>query len=294
MIRVYGNNWTLVSGPLQDDSWTVIEYPDGQEITVELKPSASAPEAKGTARVMRRGNETSISLDVSGLTGDESAYHVYLVDSLGNTTELGSLTISDGSASLSGNTALTKFMIVVSPEADLTTIVSETKVALRSTVPSGFTVVPKEKGGEIENPEATSTPQMEPAATETPEYDAPLLGIGSLKRGANTMMRAQLSSGFEGARANISIKPQKNGPTQIKIRFTYLKEAPEGTQYLLWEVTPEGSYSLLGRLTPTGKKNETKVDAQTALPDFGLFITAEGAEANPSSPGGGMIATIIK
>ena len=63
MMRVDGNNWTLVSGPLQDDSWTVIEYPNGQEITVELKPSASAAEAKGTARVMRRGNETSISLD---------------------------------------------------------------------------------------------------------------------------------------------------------------------------------------------------------------------------------------
>ena len=40
MMRVDGNNWTLVSGPLQDDSWTVIEYPNGQEITVELKPSA--------------------------------------------------------------------------------------------------------------------------------------------------------------------------------------------------------------------------------------------------------------
>jgi len=72
------------------------------------------------------------------------------------------------------------------------------------------------------------------------------------------------------------------------------KFTPEGTQYLLWEVTPEGSYSLLGRLTHTGKKNETKIGAQTALADFGLFITAEHAEANPSSPGGGIIATIIK
>jgi hypothetical protein len=295
MVRVYGNNWTLASGISQDDTWTVIEYADGQEVTVELKPGASLPDAKGTARVIRSGKETTISLDVSGVTGDETAYQVYVVDSLGSATELGTLTITDGSGTLSAKTALSKFMIIISSEAELTAVGSETKVVLRSTVPSGFTVVAKEESGEPESAEpSASNAQMEPARAETPEYDVPLLGIASLRRGADTTMRANFSSGFEGIRAAIVVKPQKNGPTQIKMRFTNLKQAPEGMQYILWQVAPDTSYSVLGRLTNSGKKDETKVDATTALPDFGLFITTESAEANPASPAGSLVATIVK
>ena len=106
-------------------------------------------------------------------------------------------------------------------------------------------------------------------------------------------MRANLSSGFEGTRARIVIKSQKSGPTQINMRFTNLKQAPDGIQYWLWEVAPDKSYSPLGRLTP-GKKNETKIDATSASPDFGLFITAESAEDNPKSPTGSVVAMIIK
>ena len=46
-------------------------------------------------------------------------------------------------------------MIVISPEDELTTIDSETKVALRSTVPNGFRVVAKETTDE--------TPSVEPS-----------------------------------------------------------------------------------------------------------------------------------
>lgn len=291
---VRGNTWTLLSGLSQDDTWTVIEYPEGQEVVVELRPAAST-DAKGTARVKRSGGETTISLDVSGVTGDESNHQVYVVDSLGNATLLATLAITDGTGTLSANTALSKFMIVISPEADLTTIGSETKVALRSAVPSGFTVVAKETTAETASvvEPSVSNSQMEAPVTETPEYDVPLIGIGSLRRGSNTSMKANLSSGFEGTRANIAVKPQKTGPTQIKMRFTNLKQAPEGMQYWLWEAGPDNSYSPLGRLTP-GKKNETKIDATTASSDFGLFITEESAEANPTSPTGSIVATIVK
>lgn len=290
---VRGNTWTLPSDHTQDDTWTVIEYPDGQEVVVELRPAAST-DAKGTARVKRSGRETTISLDVSGVTGDESDHQVYIVDTLGSATLLGTLSITDGTGTLSANTALSKFMIVISPEADLTTIGSETKVALRSAVPSGFTVVAKETSGETLSVEpSVSDSQMEAPVNETPEYDVPLLGIGSLRRGSNTSMRANLSSGFEGARASIVVKPQMSGPTQIKMRFTNLKQAPEGMQYWLWEVTPDNSYSPLGRLSP-GKKNETRIDATTASLDFGLFITEESAEANRISPAGSIVAMIIK
>lgn len=297
IVRVYGGNWTLLSRLSQDETWTVIEYPDGQEVVVELRPAVST-DAKGTARVKRSGGETTISLDVTGVTGDESTHQVYVVDSLGNATLLGTLTITDGSGSLSANTALSKFMIVISPEANLTTIVPDTKVVLRSTVPSGFAVVPKEKSGETEKAApASSNTQMQPAANETPAavlpaYDVPLLGIGSLKRGANTTVKANFSSGYQGTRASVVVKPQENGPTLIKMRFTNLKEVPEGTQYLVWQATPDNSYTLLGHLTQAAKTRESVIEAETPLSDFGLFITFENADA--TTPTGSLVATIIK
>jgi len=304
MVLVSGNTWALASAFPQDDTWTVIEYPEGREVVVELKPASATPEAKGTARVMRSGNETTINLDVSGVTGDESTHQVYVVDSLGSATLLGALTVTDGAGSLIGKTVLSKFMLVVSPESDLTTIGSETKVALRSAVPSGFTVVAKENAGEPASAEATPpspeatqpSAQVEPTTTETtqytPQYEVPLLGIESLKRGANTTMRANFSTGFEGTKASVVVKPQKNGPTQIKMRFTNLKEAPEATQYLLWQVGPDNSYTLLGHLTQTARKRESMIDAETALADFGLLITFENAQA--STPMGSVVATIVK
>lgn len=295
VVTAYGNRSSNSCLP-QDDTWTVIEYPEGQEVVVELKAASLTPEAKGTARVMRSGVETTINLDVSGVAGG-SDHQIYIVDSLGSATLLGTLTVTDGAGSLSAKTALTKFMIVVSPERDLTTIGSETKVALRSAVPSGFTVIAKEKTGEPATVEpAPLTAQMEPSTAETPayipQYDVPLLGIDSLRRGANTTMRANFSNGFEGTKAHILVRPQKNGPTQIRMRFTNLRETPEGTQYLLWQVGPDNSYTLIGHLTQTAKKRELVIDGETELSDFGLLITFENAQAN--TPTGSVVATIVR
>ena len=139
-------------------------------------------------------------------------YQVYLVDSLGNATLLGTLTITDGTGKLSAGTPLSKFMIVISPEDELTTIDSETKVALRSTVPNGFTVVAMETTEETPSIEPSlENSQVEVPITEAPEYDVPILGIGSLRRGSNISMRANLSSGFEGTRARIVVKSHKSG-----------------------------------------------------------------------------------
>lgn len=144
IINLSCTNETSVSGPHEDDPWAVIEYPAGQEVIIELKPTAAAPDAKGTARVMRSENETTINLDVSGVTG-ENTQKVYVVDVTGNATLLGLLTMNEGAGNLSAKTALNKFMIVVSPEANLTMFDSATTMSLRSTVPSGFNVLPREK-----------------------------------------------------------------------------------------------------------------------------------------------------
>ncbi len=140
---------------------------------------------------------------------------------------------------------------------------------------------------------ATTNSEPESSVAESPEYDAPLLSVGSLRPGTSMNVRASFAGGFERTRASIAVKPQKNGPTQIKVRLTIAKQPPEGMQYLLWETTPTNSYSLLGRLTP-GKRNETKIDAITASSDFGLFITTESADPNPILLSGSLVATIVK
>ena len=303
MVPVYCHTWTFVFGVTLDDTWTVIEYPEGQEVVVELKPASSTLEAKGTARVLRSGNDTTVSLDVSGVTGDQGTHKVYLVDSLGNASLLGVMTVSDGAGTLSAKTALSRFMIVISSDADLTAIGAETKLTLSSTVPSGFTVVARENIGEAasmdislaNNQQANdqlATDQMQTAYFETPEYEVPLLDITSLRRGANRAMKANFANGFEGTRASVIVKPQKSGSTQIKMRFTNLREAPEGTRYLLWQVGSDNSYTLLGHLTPTANKRVAMINAESALSDFGLFITFENADAH--FPAGSLVARIAK
>ncbi len=292
IVPASGKTWTLISELPQDDTWTVVEYPEGQEIVVELNsPSRSA---KGSARVLRGGNEVTIIVVVNGLNQEDSAQHVYVVDSMGNASLLGDLTLADGAGSLDAKTALSKFMLVVSPEDELTTIGPETKVALRSAIPNGFTVVAKDKSDDLatadSSPETLTEPGM--AMAETPDYDVFLLNVGSLKRGSNTMLKANFSGGFAGIRASIEIKPQKNGPAQIKMRFINLKEPPEGTQYVLWQAAPDNSYSILGRLPQADKKNETRMNVETSAPDFGLFITFENADA--STPAGSIVATIVR
>lgn len=94
---------TLVTDSLEDDPWAVIEYPAGQEVTTELKPTALASDAKGIARVTRSENESTINLDVSGVTG-ENTQKVYVVDTSGNATLLGILTMNEGSGNLVAKT----------------------------------------------------------------------------------------------------------------------------------------------------------------------------------------------
>lgn len=284
----------IIIGHPQDDTWAVIEYPKGQEVIVELNPTAMTPTAKGTARVIRSNDETTINLEVTGLTGDATSYQVYAVDSLGNATLLDTLTVTDGSGSLSAKTVLNKFMLVVSPEADLTAIGPETNVTLRSSVPGGFNAVPR-PSGEAESQEGVKVAlRTEPTATESPEYNVPLLGINSLKRGSDLRMGARFANGYEGARANVNVKPRKTGSTEIKVRLHDLKQAEDGTRYLLWALTPDNSYTMLGQVTRANKPREAKVDAVTPLTDFGLFITAESTDAAPSSPTGNLVATIVR
>jgi len=261
-----------------DGSYTVIEYPAGKEVMVNLSPTTMIPGAKGTARVMRMGSETSVNLDLSGLSGDMSNYYVYAVDPAGATTLLGPLNVTNGTGTLSVKTPMDKFMLVLSPEENLSAIGSDTKVVLRSSVPQGFAIVP------------TSAVGSKQAAISVPTnaYNVPLLGVPSFKNNTNEI-RVKFGGDFGGMKGKAYIKPRKDGAKQIKMRFDDMKLAPKGDRrFVLWAVSPENKYIKLGQVINTGERQEAEIRSETRLSDFGLFVTMETTDVDQPS---GVIVT---
>jgi hypothetical protein len=267
-----------------DGSWTVIQYPTGKEVVVDLTPGATFSTAKGRARIVRMSDGTKIALDLSGLPADASAMNLYAVDPLGKVTMLGPVAFTNGVAQQTYTTPLDRFMLVLSPDANLTTFGPTTNVAFRSAVPQGFAVVPMNRP-EGEKVAATTT------AGATTAYTAPMLGIPTFNRGSDTEVKVNLSGALTGSRVNFNILPRKDGPTTIVARFHELKEAPAGQVYVLWAVSPDNKYVKLGQIVNTGGRNEAEIKSETTLADFGLLITLEN---EVSTPAGVVVGTVIR
>jgi hypothetical protein len=276
-----------------DGSWTVVEYPVGKEVMVNLTPSATLPGATGTAKIMRMANGTTINMNLSGLTNDMNNLNLYAVDPNGRLTLLGPVSVNNGMGTFSATTTapLDRFMLVLSPESNLTTYTPTTNVMLRSAVPQGFAVVPLASHGERDGAAVGERVSATTTANTSSAYSAPMLGIPGFRRGTDTEMKIKLSGAMTGSRANVYIEPRKDGPTTIKMRFHELKDAPAGQVYALWAVSPDNKYVRLGQIVNTGQRNEAQIQTETALQDFGLLITMEDEFSNPS---GTVVGTIIK
>ncbi|MDT4896617.1 MAG: hypothetical protein QOH25_1694 [Acidobacteriota bacterium] len=271
-----------------DGTWTVIEYPVDKEVIVNLTPN-NIPNATGRATIHRMANGTMVNLDVSGLT-NVSNLNLYAVDPLNRVTLLGPVAVSNGTGTFSTTTPLDKFMLVLSPDANLTTYTPQTNVLFRSTVPQGFAVVPlsstdKDGAAVGEKVSAVST------AGGTTAYTAPMLNIPGMKRGEDSMIKVNFTGALTGARANINVEPRKDGPTMITARFHELKEAPAGQVYVLWAVGADNRYVKLGQIVNTGGRNEAEIKSETALRDFGLIVTLED---EVSAPRGTLVGTFIR
>ncbi len=251
-----------------DGTYSVIEYPVGKEVVVEFMPSDKAMTAKGLARVLRTGEETTINFDLNGLDAS-SNYFAYAVDPAGNTTFLGPITAENGIAKTSFKTPSNQFMLVLSPTEGLTSIAADTAVAFRSAVPKGFAVV---------NNRATTTVEegKQVAQTQTVDstYSVPLLGVSSFKKG-ETEIRVNFSGELEGLKGKAYIDSSKEGVSKIKMRFDDMKMAPKEKRYVLWAVSPAKEYTKIGQVINTGKRQESEIRGETALADFGLFVTVE-------------------
>lgn len=268
-----------------DGTYTIIEYPTKKEVTLTLNP-VSIQGAQGVATILRDDDGTRIKLNLTNVPADVSALTLYAVDDSGAVTALGPVAISNGVGTLSTTTPLTKFMLIASPETALTAYDPNTKIFFRSAVPEGFAVVPVRQNPSGEKVGAVASPATTVAGT----YTAPLLGIPSYKTGDDTKIRVDFTGALTGARANVFITPHKDKPTEVRMRFHDLKEAPAGQRFIAWAVGPDGTYQKLGEIVNTGGRNEAEIKTETALADFGLLVTMESAVG--AAPAGPAVATI--
>jgi len=129
--------------------------------------------------------------------------------------------------------------------------------------------------------------------TTTTSYSVPMLNIPAYKTGDDTKIKVDFTGAMTGARANVFVTPRKDGPTEVKMRFHELKEAPAGQKFVLWAVTPENKYIKLGQVVNTPTRNEAEIKSEVAGADFGLVVTMESADGeSPAGPAVGNIHII--
>lgn len=285
-----------------DGTYTIVQYPADKEVTVELTPGMNMTGARGLAKVMRHGDLTTINLDVASLPGDMSNFNVYAVDPSGKFTLLGPASVANGAVTQTYTTPMDKFMLVLSPAADLSAMADNTPILFRSVAPKGLAVIPYARTGNRhaqavgETVGSTTTAVATPAGTvltTSPAYNVPMLNIPTFKRGRDSQVKVNLAGEMTGSRVNFRVLPRKDGPTAIVARFHQLKDAPSGKRYVLWAVSPDNKFVKLGQIINTANRNEAEIKSETSLRDFGLFITSEAA-GESASPVGPVVATIIR
>lgn len=256
---------TVVVNP--DGSYSVIEYPVGKEVMVNLV-SAGTVTGTGTARVIRSADGTKLFVNMKGVPTDITNYYTYAVDPSGAVTLLGPITFAKGAGTAEFATPLNQFMVVVSPNEGLTAIDTSTPIVFRSDVPQGYAIVPRRSGNDVK---ATGV-----AASTVSAYDVPLLNISTYDdktRELKVKFAGDLT-GLEG-KAYLS---RKKGVTKVKMNFDDMNKVPKGKRFVLWASSPDGTYTRLGQVINSGKRDEAVINSETSLADFGLFMTVEDAE----------------
>jgi len=264
-----------------DGTYTIVEYPVGKETVVTLNPVGLSG-AKGQATILRAADGTTIKVNLSGLPTEATAVNLYAVDPTGAISLLGPVEIANGAGVFTTSVPLTKFMLVASPDPNLSAYSESSQIYFRSAVPSGLTVIPLSNAvGETVGAVAAPVTVAADVATVTTvadaaDYTVPMLGIATFKKGDDTKLKINFSGAMEGARANVFIEPHKKGKiTEVTMRFHDLKEAPKGTAYILWAVSPDNQFTRLGQIVNVKGRNEAEIKSEVAYDDFGLLLTTE-------------------
>jgi len=253
-----------------DGSYSVIEYPVGKEVTINLTPVTTVTGSTGVARVMRAADGTKVWVDLSGVPASTTSMYAYAVDPTGTPTLLGPVTITNGVAKAEFSTPMNQFMLVLSPTEGLTGFDPTTPVFYRSAVPSGYAVVPRRVS---EKRVVGVSPSV---VNRDGTYDVPLLNVGTFgdkEREVKMKFGGELS-GLE-AKAYIN---RGKGTTKVRMHFDDMNKVPKNKRFTLWTVSSDGQYSKLGSVINTGNRDEAGIRSETSLADFGLFVTAEDAD----------------
>jgi len=160
--------------------------------------------------------------------------------------------------------------------AAATTVTATTTAPATAAAPVTATAAP---AAATAAPVTATTTAPVTATTTAPTYQVPMLNIPGFRKGTDTHLKINFTGAMTGARANVSIEPRKDGPSQVQVRFHELKEAPSGQVYVLWAVAPDNKFVKLGQIVNAAGRNEAEIRSETALPDFGLLITMENATA---------------
>lgn len=254
-----------------DGSYTVFEYPVGREVMVNLLPSASTSGGKGTAKVIRAADGTRIFFDVAGLPATSTSYYAYAIDPSGVPSKLGPITVANGTAKGEFTTSLSQFMLVLSPMDNLTAVTPTTTVFI-SELPQGYALIPR-RDAPAKVVQVAGTSQF---------YDVPMLNISAFGEDEK-----ELTTEFGGALAGLKVEAtvdREKGATKVRLTFEDMKSVPAGKRMIAWVRSPDGKFTKLGQVINTGRRDDTTISSETALTDFGLFITVEDTDVpNPTS-----------
>src|SRR5687768_14478349 len=102
-----------------DGTYSVIEYPVGKEVTINLTPVTTVTGSTGVARVLRAADGTKVWVDLSGVPASTTTMYAYAVDPAGSPTLLGPIKIENGIAKAEFMTPMNQFMMVLSPTEGL-------------------------------------------------------------------------------------------------------------------------------------------------------------------------------
>jgi hypothetical protein len=280
-----------------DGTWTVVEYPVGKEVIVDLTPTATLKGATGRATILRSPDGTTVRVNLTGVPADMAALNLYAVDPTGTTTLLGPLTIENGVATFATTNPLPleRFMIIASPSSDLATFTPEVPVIFRSAVPTGLAIVPL-----VRKDDDKIVAAGERVAATTSPYAIPMIGLPSLPAGKESEVHVNFGDTYHAKRTTIFITPnyKHDGMTRVKAKFHELSGVPDGAFLTLWAVASDGTFTRLGSTANNGKPNVAEIDTDKnntnlTLSDFGLFLTTEPS-MTVAAPSGPVILRIIK
>lgn len=254
-----------------DGTYTVIEYPVGKEVIINLAPVTTVTGSTGVARVMRAADGTKVWVDLSGVPAATTSVYAYAVDPTGVPTLLGPIKIDNGVAKAEFSTPMNQFMLVLSPTEGLTAIDTATPIFYRSALPTGYAIVPRRISEDRVVAVSPSVISRDPVA-----YDVPLLNVATF---GDSEREVKLKFGGEltGLEAKASIGREK-GVTKVKMHFDDMNKVPKNKRFTLWTYSPDGKYTKLGQVINSGKRDEAEIKSETTLTDFGLFVTAEDAD----------------